>query len=81
MRKLSYYKGVIMEFKWFAIMMAIFAIAMVISDVFDGNRGAVVDTAAMNAGLEQCPIEPGSIRKIWVKDCIKYLESYKKDEK
>lgn len=47
--------------------------AMVITETWEKTENA-------KAGLEECPLDPYSYRHntIWVKDCEKYIESFRK---
>ncbi len=62
--------------KWEALTIIIIAIA-----VFTSLTLTDKDTNELaKAGLEECPIEPNSFKTIWVKDCILYLNIYKKSK-
>jgi 4-hydroxybenzoate polyprenyltransferase len=69
-----------MSSKHTAIVLVVMVIAVGIGLSFESYKRIKATELATRAGLEECPIRPGSYKTIWVKDCTKYLKEIEKGD-
>ena len=60
-----------------AVVLIVFIVVLFGAVTYSGALSTNKTITAVNAGLEECPMEIGSSRTIWVRDCLAYSDKMK----